>query len=144
MGSPMLPTFGGADRVLSYSVNAVCELEERSARNLGQLLLTLQLNVVAPSFAACRWLVWAGLLHDDAQFQKLGVPSLTPAQVGDWLHAWLTAGHTLGELGPIIAAALEQSGLIGTRKGEAEGNARPEATTGSPSPTSGSPTGSPA
>jgi hypothetical protein len=135
---PVVRGLGGRDQVLQFSVNALAELEDRSARNIGQLLAQIRLNTKAPSFSACRWLVWAGLLHRDEQFLTIGVPAVTPAQIGEQLDAWLKAGHAIGDLGAAIAAGLERSGLFGERP--APGNAPPEAAPASP--TSGSPTGS--
>lgn len=62
----------GQTYTLSFSVNAICELEEVLDKPIGQIMGALQGDGV--SMKTVRWLVWAGLQdhHEDVDEKKAG------------------------------------------------------------------------
>jgi hypothetical protein len=122
-------------RTLRYTSRALRLVEQRSGRILGELLITYQ------SIGAAVWLLWGGLLHEDAEFRERREPTITIDDVCDLLDEyWFKKDRTLKELGPLFAEAVVQAGVF-SRAGSDEGKAQPE--TGTASHASGSPTGSP-
>src|SRR3990170_154524 len=86
-------------RQVRFDLNALADLEERSGRGLGALLLSSQ------AYAKARWLLWAGLRAEDS--------ALTLEDVGRLIQTYLEAGHRLGDLALILDDALLKSGVWG-------------------------------
>jgi hypothetical protein len=86
-------------RRLRFDVNACAEIEDRSGKTLGALLVRLG------SVSSARWLVWGMLLHE--------TPSITPSDVGRLLQLhWFEKGRSLGELAEPMVEAIERAQLF--------------------------------
>ena len=81
---------------MRYTVNSLCEVEDRSGLPLDRLL--------EREFSATRFLLWAGLRTDQ--------PELGLFAVGDMMEAFLRAGGRLETLVDVCAAGLRLSGLL--------------------------------
>lgn len=118
---PMIPL--GQPRPLRYTTRAMRLVEERSGHSLGELIIT------RVGVASAVYLLWGGLIHSDAAFQKRQEPSLTIDDVCDLLDAHWFPHKTLKDLSPFFTQAAIQSGYF---TGAVEGKAQPETGAGSP------------
>ena len=83
----------GKNHPLHFTVNALCQLEEKA----GIVLNSLQEN----SLSCIRALLWCALLQEN--------PSLTLTDAGNLLDDHLKSGGTLKEIADALAAALEDA-----------------------------------
>ena len=81
---------------LEYTVNAVCDLEELTGKNLGDVLATAGLSSV-------RALLWCGLIEH--------AKTLTMAKAGSLLQEYMKA-HSMEELVELLGKAIEDAGFI--------------------------------
>lgn len=93
-------TLNGQVMRLKFTMNSVCELEERAGKGIMSLLNQEQMG-----FNLIRLLIWAGLKHNS--------PALTAEIVGDWLEAEFQKGYDLSNFIEMAMKALQESGLLG-------------------------------
>lgn len=123
-------------RRLRYPVRALRLVEDRSRRNLGELLIS------HASIGAACWLVWAGLIADDAAFAERREPAITIDEVSDLLDEyWFGKGRSVGELSALYATALTEAGVFSRRDPTKKAPPVAEAVGIALPPTTGSPTG---
>lgn len=87
---------------LEYTINAVCDLEELTGKNLGDVLATQGMSSV-------RALLWCGLTEH--------MKGLTMKQAGNLLQEYMK-GHTMEELVEVLGKAIEQAGFIQAQQGK--------------------------
>lgn len=78
---------------LRFTVNALCNLEEKTGMSLAHLQET--------SFSCIRGLLWCALLHEN--------PALSLSDAGNLLEHHLKSGGNLQEIANALAAALEDA-----------------------------------
>lgn len=97
-------------RPLRYTVRSLRLLEDRSGRNLGELLVS------KAGLSGAVWLIWAALITADTAFAERQEPGLTIEDVSDLLQDhWFDKGHTLPELEPYYSTALLEAGVFAPR-----------------------------
>lgn len=87
----------GRPLTLRYSINSLCDLEDRAGMPLDRLMNR--------QFTATRLLLWAGL----RQCQ----PDLTVWDVGELIGEYLQAGGSLEGIIKLCADGLQEAGLLG-------------------------------
>ena len=88
---------------LRYSVNSLCEVEDRAGMPIDRLMNR--------QFSATRLLLWAGLC--EAQ------PELTVSDVGELIGESLLRGGSLEAIVDLCAEGLREAGFFGERPAEA-------------------------
>lgn len=81
---------------LEYTINAVCDLEELTGKNLGEAL-------TIGGFASLRAMLWCGLIEH--------MKGLTIAKAGNLLQEYMKTG-SMEELVQTMTAAIEQAGFL--------------------------------
>ena len=89
---------------LRYSVNSLCEVEDRAGMPIDRLMNR--------QFSATRLLLWAGLTEEQ--------PGLTVADVGALIGQSLLSGGSLEAIVELCADGLRAAGFIGREGGEGE------------------------
>ena len=89
-------TLAGRRLWLRYTVNSLCEVEDRSGLPIDRLL---DLH-----FSATRLLLWAGLRRDQ--------PELTVSDVGELIGECLAGGMPLEDIVDLCAAGLRDAGVL--------------------------------
>ena len=84
---------------LEYTINAVCDLEELTGKNLGEAL-------AMGGFASIRALLWCGLSEH--------MKGLTLAKAGTLLQEYIKA-NSIENLVKAMTEAIEQAGFLGAQ-----------------------------
>lgn len=85
-------------RELRYGVNALCILEDKLGKNLGEILSQ------GMGISMLRLVFWAGLVWDDKE--------LTEEEAGGLMDTYMQSGHAFSEVSDLITKALMKSGFV--------------------------------
>jgi hypothetical protein len=87
----------GKQYELEYTVNSACEVEERSGKNITDLLNR--------EFSGIRWLLWGGLISRQ--------PRMTVREVGNLIGEHISAGGDLVEISTQCLEGMKEAGFFG-------------------------------
>jgi hypothetical protein len=97
-------------RPLRYTVRSIRLVEDRSRRNLGELLIE------KAGLSSAVWLIWGALITDDKSFKDGREPDLSVDDVSDLLQEhWFDKNRSLPELGPYYNEAFVSCGVFSKR-----------------------------
>ena len=96
-------TLDGQTLELKYTMNSICELEERAGKGIMKLLSLDQIG-----YNLIRLLIWTGLKHNN--------PTLTIENTGDLLESEFKKGTDFSYLIEMAVKALDESGLLSNKK----------------------------